>query len=203
LQGNDPIDTDYKRNIDAALLKRIKTKNLLLTLATSSDLPEIKEIEDECDEYFRFDPPSAGDHNRSLRDCLIMGDMIPGVSEESYKTENYYLYCIRKDNVLVGWLSFYLEYQQKDTAYLSVVYIKEMYRSSGIGTEIVDALARKLAASQFRIIKTHCSLRNALSLRFWVKSGFDRITEVEPCTGNLYPDNWGGLGLMKRIDRGE
>jgi len=78
LQGNDPIDTDYKRNIDAALLKRIKTKNLLLTLATSSDLPEIKEIEDECDEYFRFDPPSAGDHNRSLRDCLIMGDMIPG-----------------------------------------------------------------------------------------------------------------------------
>jgi len=167
-------------------------------LAILSDLPALEEIEKECDEYFQFDPPSASKHNRSLRECLIIGDIIPDVSEESYVKENYCLYCIWQDNALIGWLAYYLEYQQKDAAYLSLLYIKKSYRASGIGAEIVDALTQKLAVTKYKTITTHCSLRNALSLRFWVKNGFDRITEVE-CDGNLTPENFGGLGLMKII----
>ena len=167
-------------------------------MADKTDLPALEEIEKECDEYFKFDPPCSAKHNRSLRECLRMGDVIPGISHESYKRENYYLYCIRKDDVLIGWLSFYLEYHQKDAVYLSVVYIKAAYRSNGAGAEIMEALTDKLADAHYKVIKTHCSLRNALSLRFWVKNGFDCITEVE-CDGNLYPDNFGGVGLMKNI----
>jgi len=179
-----------------------KTKKLLLTLANQSDLPALEEIEKECDEYFKFDPPCAAEHNRSLRECLVMGDIIPDVPPKNYKRENYRLYCIWKNDILIGWFSFYLEYQQKDTVYLSVVYIKEAYRSCGIGAEIIEAWTNKLADAQFKIIKTHCSLRNALSLRFWVKNGFDRITKIE-CTGNLYPDDFGGIGLMKNINPSE
>jgi len=180
-------------------LEQIKTKNLLLTLANQNNLPALEEIEKECDEYFRFDLPCVADKNRSLKECLTMGDIIPGISSEEYIKENYHLYCIWKDNILVGWLSFYLEYQQKDTAYLSVIYIKELYRTNGIGVEIMDALISKLADTKYKIIRTHCSLRNALALRFWVKNGFDRITEVD-CDGNLYSDNFGGLGLMMKIN---
>ena len=181
-------------------MEKIETKRLLLTLATVSDLLALEEIEKECDEYFKFDPPGAADYNRSLRECLTIGDIIPGVSEDNYKRENYYLYCIWKDDSLIGWIAFYLEYQQKDTAYLSVVYIKETFRSGGIGAEIIEALTQKLAAAKYKTIKTHCSLRNALALRFWVKNGFDRITDVESGAGNLYPDVFGGLGLMKNIN---
>jgi len=166
--------------------------------AMVNDLPELEEIEKECDAYFRFDPPDAAGHNRSLRDCIAIGDIIPGVSQESYIQRNYHLFCIRKDDTLVGWISFYLEYQHKDSVYLSVLYIKERYRSSGIGTKIIDALIRELAAAQFKIIRLHCSLRNVTALWFWVKNGFDRIISVE-CNGNLYPKNYGGIGLMKVI----
>jgi len=183
-------------------MDEIKTKRLLLTFATPCDLPGLEEIEKECDEYFRFDPPCGAELNRSLRDCLAVGDIIPGISEDEYKRENYWLYCIRKDDVLIGWLSYYLEYQQKDAAYLSVMYIKEAYRSNGFGAEIIDAFKQKLAAALYTKIKTHCSLRNALALRFWVNNGFDRITEIE-CTGNLYPENFGGLGLMMNINPSE
>ena len=107
-----------------------------------------------------------------------------------------------KDGVIFGWISLYLEYQKKDAAYLSVLYIKEACRSRGYGSEIIEALARELAGRGFKTIKTHCSLRNALALRFWVRNGFDRITEIE-CDGNLYPDNFGGLGLRKNIIRNE
>ena len=176
----------------------IKTKRLSMTLAEINDLPELEEIEKECDEYFVFDPPYAGDYNRSLRECLKIGDMIPGVEDENYKRENYCLYCIRKDDVLIGWISFYLEHQQKDTVYLSVLYIKEAYRNSGIGAEILEALIYKILPTKFKTISTHCSLRNATALRFWVKNGFDRVLDVE-CNGNLYPENFGGIELMKTM----
>ena len=178
---------------------QIKTKRLLLTLADKNDLPALEEIEKECGEYFKFDPPSAAENNRSLRECLATGDITPGVSQKNYKRENYRLYSIKKDDIIIGWLSFYLEYQKKDDVYLSVLYIKEACRSRGFGAEILDALARTLAAAKYTTIKTHCSLRNALSLRFWVKRGFCRVTEVV-CDGNLYPDNFGGLGLAMDIN---
>ena len=179
-------------------MEQIKTKRLTMTRAKLSNLPALEEIERECDEYFQFDTPSAAEHNRSLRECMTIGDIIPGISEDQYARENYVLYCIWLDGQLIGWLAYYLEYQQKDTAYLSLLYIKKSCRASGFGAEIVDALTQKLATAKYTKIKTHCSLRNALSLRFWVKNGFDRITEVE-CEGNLVPGNFGGLGLMKFI----
>ena len=176
----------------------IKTKRLIMTIAKQNDLPALEEIEKECNEYFVFDPPNAAEYNRSLRECLTIGDIIPDVSEENYNKNNYVLLCIWQNDVLIGWLAYYLEYNQKDTAYLSLLYIKNSYRASGIGAEIVEALTQKLAEAQYKTIKTHCSLRNALALRFWVKNGFNYITEVE-CDGNLTPENFGGLGLMKII----
>ena len=179
-------------------MEQIKTKRLIMTLASLSDLPALEEIEKECNKYFRFDPPAAADDNRSLRECLTVGDIIPDISEDDYKRENYHLYCIRKDDSLIGWLSFYLEYQQKDTVYLCVVYIMEAYQTHGFGAEILDALTQKWAMAKFTKVKIHCSLRNAMALRFWVKNGFNLITEVE-CNGNLTPENFGGIGLMKII----
>jgi hypothetical protein len=70
-------------------MKQLKTKRLLLTLANPSDLLALEEIEKEWDEYFQFDPPSAADQNRSLRECLNIGDIIPGVSQESYERKSF------------------------------------------------------------------------------------------------------------------
>ena len=179
-------------------MEHMKTERLTITLANLSDLPALEELEKECDEYFNFDPPCAAEHNRSLRECLTIGDIIPDILEEDYVKSHYILCCIRQDGTLIGWLAYYLEYQQKNTAYLSLLYIKESHRAGGIGAEIIEGLTQKLATDKYTEIRTHCSLRNTQSLRFWVKNGFNRITEVE-CDGNLTHDNYGGLGLMKII----
>jgi len=179
-------------------MEQIKTKRLVLTLAQPSDLPELEALEKECDAYFTFDPPSGAEHNRSLRECLTIGDIIPGISDKDYKRENYHLYCVRKNDALVGWVSFYLEYHAKDAVYLSVAYIKEEARASGIGAEIMQVLECEFVAAGFKTMKTHCSLRNALSLKFLMKHGIDRIMDVE-CDGNLLPENFGGVELMKTL----
>jgi len=179
-------------------MEQIKTKRVIMTLAGIENLTELEAIEKECDEYFTFDPPCASEHNRSIRECLTIGDIIPGIEDEDYKKENYLLFCIWQDDMLIGFLSYYLEYQQKDAVYLSVLYIKEAFRKGGIGAEIIEALAQELKANQYKTMRTHCSLRNATALRFWVKNGFNHIVDIE-CDGNLFPDNFGGMELMKKI----
>lgn len=172
--------------------------NLTITPATLDDLCALELLEKECEAYFAFDPPCAAEHNRSLRECLEIGDIIPGVAQENYRRRNYQFDCIWNDGVLIGWLAYYLEYQQTETAYLSVMYIKEECRSGGVGAEVMGWLTGKLAGAGYKTIKTHCSLRNATALCFWVRQGFDRILEVE-CDGNLWPGKFGGLELMKTI----
>ena len=129
---------------------------------------------------------------------MLNGDIIPGIADENYVKDNYNLLSIRTGGEIIGWLAYYSAYHGKDTAYLSLLYIKKSHRVSGFGTEIIDALTLCLAESNYSAIKLHCSLRNALALRFWVKNGFDRITDVE-CDGNLTQGKFGGLELMKKI----
>ena len=176
-------------------MEQIKTKRLTMTTADINDLPALEEIDKECDKYFGFDPKCDMNHDCSLEECLTTGDIPTGVKKEDFKRENYCFYCIWQDDALIGYISYYLEYQRKDTIYLSVLYIKEAYRKNGIGAEIIEALRLKFAAARFKTIKLHCSLRNATALRFWVKNGFDCIVDVE-CNGNLYTNNFGGIELM-------
>ena len=178
--------------------EHINTERLLISLADIKDLLALEVIEKECDKYFSFDPPNAAEHNRSLRECMLSGDAIPGISKKDFQKENYFLYCIWKNDILVGWISLYLEYQQKDTAYLSVLYIKEEYRKSKIGAEVLDAIVQKLISRNYKSVRLHCSLRNAIALRFWAKNGFDKIVDIE-CDGNLFPENFGGVELMRSI----
>ncbi len=172
-------------------MEQINTKRLTMTLADMNDLAELESIEKECDGYFLFDPPCEDNHSCTIKECLTVGDIPLGG-----KKENYYFYCIRQDDIIIGFMAYYLEYHQKDTAYLSVLYIKEEYRENGIGAEIVEALTQKLITAQIRKIRLHVSLRNATAIRFWVKNGFDKIVDVQ-CNGNLFPKNFGGIELVK------
>lgn len=99
-------------------------------------------------------------------------------------------------------MDYYLEYQQKDTVYLTSVYIKEAYRKNGIGSEILEALIQKFCTAHIKKIRLHVSLRNATAIRFWVKNGFDHIVDVA-CNGNILPGNFGGIELIRIISCAE
>ena len=174
-------------------MDKIKTERLVMDLGKIQDLTELELIEKECEEYFSFDPQCELNHNCTIKECLTAGDVPVGG-----KKENYYFYCVRQDNIVIGFLDYYLEYQKKDTAYISSIYIKEVYRKNGIGKEIITAILNKFTLIGIKEIRLHISLRNAMAINFWVKQGFDHIVNVE-YNGNLLPGNFGGIELIKKL----
>jgi ribosomal protein S18 acetylase RimI-like enzyme len=174
-------------------MDKIKTKRLIMDLGRVQDLIDLELIEKECEKYFSFDPQCELNHNCSIKECLTVGDIPVGG-----KKENYYFYCIRQNNILIGFLDYYLDYKQKNTAYFCSIYIKETYRKNGIGKEIVDAIIKKFAIIGINEIHLHVSLRNAMALIFWVKQGFNHILNVE-CNENLLPENFVGIELIRKI----
>ncbi|MCL2158119.1 MAG: GNAT family N-acetyltransferase [Oscillospiraceae bacterium] len=176
-------------------MKQILTKRLVMSLANLNDLPDLEIIEKECDEYFKFDPPSPENHSCPIKDCITIGDIPP-----NGKRENYYFYCIRQNGIIIGFMSLYMEYQRIDMAYLSVIYIKEEYRQKGIGKEILEGIIQTLLNKNIVEIRLHVSLRNVESLKFFVKQGFDNIIDVGS-NGNLLPGNFGGIELSKKLKK--
>ena len=174
-------------------MEKIITRRTVLTKANMNDLIELEFIEKECIEYFKFDPKCEENHSLTIKECLTKGDIPPGG-----KKENYFLYCIRENNVLIGFLDYYIEYISKDTVYFNSIYIKKDCRSNKIGQEVVETIFNIFALNSYKNIQLHVSLRNALALKFWVKQGFDEIVNVE-CNGNLFAENFGGIELIKRI----
>ena len=174
-------------------MDKIITERLVMDLGRIQDLTGLESIEKECEKYFSFDPQCELNHNCKIKECLTVGDYPMGG-----KKENYYFYCIRQNNILIGFLDYYLEYKEKDTAYFSFIYIRETYRKNGIGKEIIDAIINKFTSIGIKEIHLHVSLRNAMAIKFWVKQGFNHIINVE-YNGNLLPGNFGGIELMKRI----
>jgi ribosomal protein S18 acetylase RimI-like enzyme len=174
-------------------MDQIKTKRLVISLGKIQDLTELEPIEKECKTYFSFDPKCEMNPDWTMKECLNK-DVIPFGG----KKENYYFYCIWQDNVLIGFIDYYLEYQEKDIAYFSSIYIREKHRKNGIGKEVIDMIIEKFILMGIKEIRLHCSLRNAIGLQFWVKQGFDRILNIE-CNGNLIPENIGGIELTKKI----
>ena len=56
-------------------MEQIKTKKLVMTLANINDLPELEDIEKECDKYFLFDPQCENNHSCTIKECLTVGDI--------------------------------------------------------------------------------------------------------------------------------
>ncbi|MDR2971467.1 MAG: GNAT family N-acetyltransferase [Bacteroidales bacterium] len=104
-------------------------------------------------------------------------------------------YCIHHNNELIGFVDFYLEYQRKDIAYLCSIYIKEEYRKYNFGKEVINELIGIFVSMKFKKIHLHCSIRNTMALKFWVKLGFNNIVNIES-KGNLLDGNFGGIEFV-------
>jgi hypothetical protein len=93
-------------------MDKIISKRLKMTLSNNKELNELENIEKECKANFSFEPRNERNPDWSVY-CILEKD-IPVNSKE----DNYYFYCIRHKNKIIGFLDYCLEYMDKEILHI-------------------------------------------------------------------------------------
>ena len=104
-------------------MEKIVSKRLIMTLSNINELNELENIEKECKEYFAFDPINENNPDWLIKECILKKD-----TPKNCKKENYFIYSIRYEDKIIGFLDLCLEYMGKDILYLSTIYILQKFR---------------------------------------------------------------------------
>jgi len=83
------------------------------------------------------------------------------------------------DNKLIGYLEMIESYPDTETALIGFFILDASLQGKGIGTLIIDNIAKELKEKGFKSIILSCAATNISSLKFWRKNGFIKTEEFE------------------------
>lgn len=130
--------------------------------------------------------------------CLTKGDLppIPNASKSSYRLKSIHF---KKTGELIGFTDHYYGYPKIDTVWISIFIIHEKFRNNGYAQEAIEIITKESKQLGFKKIGIGVHLKNWKALRFWVKAGFNKITEIKG--DKLYSENtFAIVGLEKKIN---
>ena len=104
----------------------------------------------------------------------------PGGSRERART---LVIRARAGHEVAGVLGYYVGYPEKDTLYVSQLFLRPRWQGMGLGREVMGALEARAAGAGVREIRLGVDPGNWGALRFWVRMGYDRITKLVDVPG--------------------
>jgi len=106
--------------------------------------------------------------------ALIDGRAVPeGVDAERQIAAGL---ALRGDGNLVGVLELLDGHPDNDSVYIAGLYLAPEAHAQGIGTDVVDAIARTAKARGVRALRVGVQSSNGPAMRFWTTRGFDQVT---------------------------
>ena len=91
----------------------------------------------------------------------------------------FQLQTIRQNNELIGYFHGHHHHPHPQTLLISMFVLHPDYQKGGFGTEMVAGLAQKAKAVGHHAIWLEVFLKNWPALRFWIKSGFTTIIDID------------------------
>jgi ribosomal protein S18 acetylase RimI-like enzyme len=155
-------------------LADMATPRALLRVAVARDAPDMTLIFGELMPLFERIGRSApaADMARSA----IEHDILP--PEGSRTQARTFLVRARHVGEVVGVLGYYVGYPDEDTLYVSLLFLRPRWQGQGMGREIMAELEAHAARAGVREIRLGVDPDNWGALRFWVRAGYDRITQL-------------------------
>lgn len=155
-------------------LADMATPRALLRVAVAGDAPDLTVVFGELMPLFerigRAAP--AADMAQSAIEHHILP---PGGSRARART---FLVRARHDGEVVGVLGYYAGYPDEATLYISQLFLRPRWQGQGMGREIMAELEAHAARARVREIRLGVDPGNWSALRFWVRAGYDRITQL-------------------------
>lgn len=153
----------------------VETTNLIIENAKKEECEELTRISNTWDnkkivEGEDFEPDY-------IYKCLTEGDLppIPNAKKDKYRLKSVYS---KESKSLVGFFDLYHGYPNSDSIWISIFIIDKENRKSGYGKEVIEYICKEAKMKNYKKICVGVQLKNWSALRFWTKSGFDKIMGI-------------------------
>ncbi len=129
--------------------------------------------------------------------CINNGDLPPirNASKDNYILKSIYL---KEENKLIGYFDLYFGYPDTSCVWISIFVIDEDFRKKGYAQEAISYISDACKKNGFLKIGIGVYLNNWRALRFWTKSGFDKVIGIFE-DGEYQENKYGVIGLEKLL----
>ena len=150
-----------------------QTNRLTIHDGTLADVPQLMAIFNACSHVEPWDPTFkvypeeefAGLVTKSVGDGMGNG--------------RFQLQTIRQADQTIGYFHCYHNNPHPNTLFISMFVLHPDHQKGGCGTELVAGLAQQAKAASHQAIWLEVFLKNWPALRFWIKSGFTTIIDMD------------------------
>lgn len=149
------------------------TERLHVTDGTLNDVPQLMHIFNACSHVEPWDPTFKVYPEEEFTG-LVTKSVNDGVGNGRFQ-----LQTIRQANQIIGYFHCYHNNPHPNTLFISMFVLHPDHQKGGCGTELVAGLAQQAKAASHHAIWLEVFLKNWPALRFWIKSGFTTIIDID------------------------
>ena len=156
-----------------------------------NEIIQILESNDSVNRLLRANP----NYKKEAKEIVQYQGLPPNGSKKNLMN---LLIIEKKNNLTAGFLSFYIGYPNKYILYIGDFFLRPDFQNSGAGSEIVSRLEANLKNSSIKGIRLGVGLKNWKALRFWIKTGFNKIIKMSG-DKDFMSDNFAVIELEKSL----
>ncbi len=150
-----------------------QTDRLTIQDGTLKVVPQLMAIFNACSHVGSWDPTFQVYPEGEFAG-LVTKSMADGEGNGRFQ-----LQAIRHNDQPIGYFHCYHHHPQPNVLLISMFVLHPDHQKGGYGTELVAGLAQQARAASHHAIWLEVFLKNWPALRFWIKSGFTTIIDMD------------------------
>jgi GNAT superfamily N-acetyltransferase len=150
-----------------------QTDRLHIANGVLENVPRLMAIFNACSHVGQWDPTFQIYPEEEFAG-LVTKSMADGEGNGRFQ-----LQTISHNNQLIGYFHCHHHHPQPQTLLIAMFVLHPDYQKGGFGSEMIAGLAQKAKATGHQTIWLEVFLKNWPALRFWIKSGFTTIIDID------------------------
>lgn len=150
-----------------------QTGQLHIADGVVENVPRLMAIFNACSHVGQWDPTFQIYPEEEFAG-LVTKSMADGV-----RNGRFQLQTISHHNQLIGYFHCHHHHPQPQTLLITMFVLHPDYQKGGFGSEMIAGLTPKAKATGHQAIWLEVFLKNWPALRFWIKSGFTTIIDID------------------------
>ncbi len=177
-----------------------ETERLVVQDSTLDEASDLQQVVDAVPEIHGWTGASERDEpDRPMLSVLMEPPLPPNGSKELFRMQSV---RVRDNGLLIGLLTTYHGFPTAHVFWVNTLAVHPAFQGKGYGPEVICGLSDTvMQLGPYTRMQLFACLKNWRALRFWTKSGFDRIVEIRG--DKMYSDQAEAHVLLEKSLSGE